>query len=377
MTVVPFRNRIVGQGLEDPARLIANPANWRVHPVNQRRALRGALEQVGWVQQVIVNQRTGYVVDGHARVALALERQEAEVPVVYVDLSAEEEALVLATLDPIGAMADRDQGKLDELLAGVAVDTEDLSRLLGSLGRRARPGLTDPDDAPDVLPSSALGPGALFALGRHRVLCGDSTKAADVGVLLGDARPRLTITDPPYGVNYEPEWRNEALRQASWKLGRVEHDSRADWREAWGLSPSDVFYVWHGGLHAGLVVEGLATAGLEVRSQIIWVKPALVISRGAYHWQHEPCWYAVRKGRTADWLGDRKQSTAWFMDPPPANAGHHGRQRLDGPQHPEARRGDGSPDPQPRRGRVRPVRGIRIHAHRRRDPRPSVLRDGD
>jgi DNA modification methylase len=91
----------------------------------------------------------------------------------------------------------------------------------------------------------------------------------------------------------------------------VTGDDRADWRAAWALSPSDVAYVWHGGLHAGEVADGLAAAGFELRAQIIWAKQALVLSRGAYHWQHEPCWYAVRKGATAAWAGDRRQTTLW------------------------------------------------------------------
>src|ERR1700722_15600770 len=94
-----WRNRIVGHGEEDPTQLLANPRNWRLHPKAQQDALAGVLEQVGWVQDVIVNKRTGFVVDGHARVALALSAGE-RVPVVYVDLSEQEEALIIATLDP-------------------------------------------------------------------------------------------------------------------------------------------------------------------------------------------------------------------------------------------------------------------------------------
>src|SRR3972149_521978 len=104
-------NRIVGAGEEAPDQLLANPGNWRLHPRNQQAALAGALDTVGWVQQVMVNRRTGFVVDGHARVALAISRNEPSVPVLYVDLSPDEEALVLATLDPLSAMAGRgDEG---------------------------------------------------------------------------------------------------------------------------------------------------------------------------------------------------------------------------------------------------------------------------
>ena len=109
-----WRNRIIGSGEEAPDQLLANPANWRIHPKAQQGALAGALDAVGWVQQVLVNRRSGFVVDGHARVALALSRGEPTVPVLYVDLNPDEEALVLATLDPIGAMAKRD----DEKFAG-------------------------------------------------------------------------------------------------------------------------------------------------------------------------------------------------------------------------------------------------------------------
>ena len=100
--------------MEDPEQLLANPKNWRIHPKAQQDALAGVLAEVGWVQDIIVNKRTGFVVDGHARVALAISAGE-RVPVVYVDLSENEEALILATLDPLSAMAVTDE----DLLAGL------------------------------------------------------------------------------------------------------------------------------------------------------------------------------------------------------------------------------------------------------------------
>ena len=146
-----WRNRIVGTGPEAPDQLLANPGNWRVHPKAQQDALAGALDAVGWVGQVLVNRRTGFVIDGHARVALALRRGEPSVPVLYVDLEPQEEALVLATLDPIGAMATADEAKLNELLADVRVDDDALLALLGDLaGREPKTGLTDPDEVPAV-----------------------------------------------------------------------------------------------------------------------------------------------------------------------------------------------------------------------------------
>ena len=119
------------------------------------------------------------------------------------------------------------------------------------------------------------------------------------------------VTDPPYGVNYDPEWRHRAGVNSSSRIGKVENDGRADWAEAWALFPGNIAYVWHGALHAATVAASLEREGFTIRAQIIWAKERLVIGRGDYHWQHEPCWYAVRaKG---NWTGDRKQTTLWSI----------------------------------------------------------------
>lgn len=135
-----WESRIVGHGEVAPDALLANPANWRAHPIAQREALGGVLDQVGWVQQVIVNRR---LVDGHARVEEALRRGEPSVPVLYVELEPAEEALVLAALDPMSAMAERDPVKLADLLAGIAVDEAGLADLqaLPPTSRPSRPRL--------------------------------------------------------------------------------------------------------------------------------------------------------------------------------------------------------------------------------------------
>ena len=100
------------------------------------------------------------------------------------------------------------------------------------------------------------------------------------------------------------------------------NDDRADWREAWALFPGDVAYVWHGALHASTVAASLEASGFAVRSQIIWDKTRLVIGRGDYHWQHEPAYYAVRKGRKGHWAGDRKQTTVWAIPHRKSPTGH-------------------------------------------------------
>jgi hypothetical protein len=131
-----WRNRIVGEGEQPASQFIANPANWRVHPQNQRDAMRGALNEVGWVQRVIVNRQTGYLVDGHERVWQALQNGDAPVPYVEVDLSPEEEAYVLATLDPLSAMAAADREQLDALLHEVQSGEASVQAMLAELAER-------------------------------------------------------------------------------------------------------------------------------------------------------------------------------------------------------------------------------------------------
>jgi DNA modification methylase len=151
---------------------------------------------------------------------------------------------------------------------------------------------------------------------RHRILCGDSTKAEDVSRVLGGRKPFIMVTDPPYGVEYDPEWRLNAGLNKEWQTraeGKVANDDQVDWSATYRLSPTHVAYVWHAGRHAADLVVNLRAAEFDVRTQIIWSKPSLVIGRGHYHWQHEPCWYAVRKGGSAKWCGDRTQSTIWVI----------------------------------------------------------------
>ena len=171
-------------------------------------------------------------------------------------------------------------------------------------------------------------PGDVWTLGNHRLMCGDSTSQSDVQSLLVEARPVLMVTDPPYGVDYNPEWRAEAgVNKNKNKMGRVTNDHRADWREAWRLFPGSVAYVWHGGLHAGEVAESLTSCGFVIRAQIIWAKDRFALSRGEYHWQHEPLWYAVRDGAESYSMGDRSKSTLWSI-PAREDCGHgHGTQK--------------------------------------------------
>lgn len=139
-----WRNRIVGHGEEAPDQLLANPRNWRIHPRQQQAALEGVLDDVGWVQDIIVNKQTGHVVDGHLRIQLALRREEPTVPVVYVDLDEHEEALILASIDPLSAMAAADKEQLDALLRDVHTDSPAVQQMIESLA--VRTGVIPPVD---------------------------------------------------------------------------------------------------------------------------------------------------------------------------------------------------------------------------------------
>jgi DNA modification methylase len=172
-------------------------------------------------------------------------------------------------------------------------------------------------------------PGEIYELGPHRLLCGDATDPEQVTQLLAGKSVKLLVTDPPYGVGVDHSWRDGVRQPAgSARTATLLNDDRADWRQAYRLSGAWVAYVWHSALYAGLVAEGLVEAGFELRQQIVWVKQIHALSRAHYQWRHEPCWYAVRKGKSACWEGGRQQSTVWDEPSPIAGFGGGGGEDM-------------------------------------------------
>lgn len=279
----------------------------------------GVIKEFGF-RIPVVAKSDGSVVDGHLRLKAALKLGMTDVPVALADelTDAQVKAFrLLANKSANWAEWDNDLlalefGELQDMDFDLSLTGFGEDEIAALTAVSTPEGNTDPDEVPDVPDEPVSKPGDVWVMGNHRLMCGDSTVATDVDRLLGKVKPHLMVTDPPYGVEYDPSWRNGLDAAKNRRTGVVENDGRADWREAWALFPGAIAYVWHGGLHAAVVAESLIACGFSLRAQIVWAKQKMVFGRGDYHWQHEPCWYAV-KG-TGSWCGDRKQTTIWTID---------------------------------------------------------------
>jgi DNA modification methylase len=287
---------------------------------------------------VLVNRTTGHLVDGHLRVELALERAEPLVPVTYVELSEAEEALVLATLDPIGALATVEDRALANLLAGLEPADSALRMLLADLAATKIPevptvGLVDPDEVPGLPTDQSVLHGELYALGDHRLLCGDSTDATDVARATGGLSADLLWTDPPYGVAYQTKLSpDEAVARHRRTDGlEVANDTpevlAALLGSAFGLAPlrpGGSFYVASPSSGDSLPVfySALAGAGMPVRQQLVWAKDVFVMGRHDYHYRHEPILYGWKDGEAHRFLGGRDQDSVWEI-PRPRRSDEH------------------------------------------------------
>lgn len=196
-----FRNRIVGSGTANPKELKANPLNWRKHPQLQQKAMKDVLDNVGWIQDVIINKTTGRLIDGHLRVETALKNGETEIPVKYVELTEDEEKTALATFDPISAMAEQDSAILKQLVEGLETDI-DLSAIVEDYDKLLEKPHTEEEleSVPEAPTEPVTKRGDMYRLGDHVLMCGDSTSADDVAKLMQGVKADLCLTDPPYGL---------------------------------------------------------------------------------------------------------------------------------------------------------------------------------
>ena len=302
--------------------LSADPCNANRGTTRGRAALGDSLKAYGAGRSVLAD-REGRVMAGNKTIeqarALGLPirvvQSDGHTLVVVqrtdLDLATDPRAKALAIAD--NRVAELDLEWDPDVLKQLQADGLDLSAFwtpdeFAALFNMSTNGLTDENATVAPGPTDIVR-GDLFELGPHRLLCGDATSADDVMRLLDGAQPGLMATDPPYGVNYDPAWRHRANPSQRTAVGRVMNDDRADWTDAWRLFPGAVAYVWHAGLKAASVAADLEAADFTLRSQIIWNKQHFALSRGDYHWGHEPAWYAVRG--TGRWCGDRCQTSVW------------------------------------------------------------------
>ncbi len=346
---VAWANRIVGSGEMPPAELMkaANPKNPRIHPDYQADALEQVLDEVGFIDRVILNRTTGRLIDGHLRVKMALAKGMSSIPVEYVELNEAEEKLVLATFDPIAGLADFDIDKLAALSEDVKLDFDvDLEDFFSddagfdfgdnSAADEGRDTEAAIDKATELQAQYSTALGQLWQLGEHRLIVGDCTDAATVERLMNGEKAEMVFTDPPYGVAVGDK--NKFLNSIA-RSNRVEENLQNDdisepeltdmlcksFDNAMGVClTGGAWYVAApaGPLHV-LFGQVLKDRGIW-RQTIQWVKNNATFSPMGvdYHWRAEPIFYGWMPGAAHRYYGGRQQTTVWEIDRPMKSPEH-------------------------------------------------------
>ncbi|HYH64256.1 MAG TPA: DNA modification methylase [Urbifossiella sp.] len=294
-------------------------------------AVAASLKEYGFRQPIVVDEQDVIVV-GHTRYKAALKLGMTEVPVHLArGLTAEQARAYRIADNQTATLSAWDDGLLAAELAALQAADFDLALtgfaeddLLALLADPPAAALADPDDVPEPPAVPVTRPGDLWAVGRHRLLCGDATKAADVARVLGGEPADVLLTDPPYNVAYEGGTAdrltiaNDDLSPDDFQQFLVSALAAAGSH----LRPGGGFYVWHADTYGLSVRRAIAEAGLRVRQCLVWVKPSLVLGRQDYQWRHEPCLYGWADGAPHTWLGGRAQTTVLEFDKPARNGEH-------------------------------------------------------
>lgn len=316
--------------------LSLDPANLRKHSARNLDAIGASLRRFGQQKPIVVNAQN-VVLAGNGTLTAARAIGWKEIKIVRSELAGTQATAFGIADNRSAELAEWDDNLADVLaslkaedfpLSDIGFDEADLKELV----KEPEPSDTDAepqiDKAEELRAKWGVEAGQIWQLGDHKIACGDSTSAEVVARLLGDEKPHLMVTDPPYGVEYDASWRQKAgLAGLGTATGKVLNDDKTDWREAWALFPGDVAYIWHSHLQAADMVRSFEQLGFVFRSQIIWAKSSASIGRGDYHWQHEPCLYMVRKTGTGHYNGDRTQSTLWEIDKPKKSETGHSTQK--------------------------------------------------
>ena len=326
------------------------PKNARKWSADAVAKVASSIRAYGFRQPIVVDKH-GVIIIGHLRLASAKSLRLKEVPVhVARDLTpAQVRGLRIAD-----NRTSEESSWNEELLGPELADLASLGFDLGLTGfdvHELDVLLRDPldeekaDQAPPLPEIAATHPGDLWVCGEHHVLCADATSAEAVARLLGDRKPRLIVTDPPYGISLDSEWRDRAglnscgpAEPSYMKKRTVGHtetsisgDTRADWSEAYAHVPSlEAAYVFHASVYTREVLDGLLRIGFLYPQQIIWNKGRTVLTRTHYWYGHEPIWY-VRK-KNAPWYGKAgENSTIWDSPSPKFIMGGSDEPKLDHP----------------------------------------------
>ncbi|MEN6635181.1 MAG: ParB N-terminal domain-containing protein, partial [Clostridiaceae bacterium] len=290
--------------------------------------LRRSLSEFGYVEPVIWNKTTGHVVGGHQRLKVLIDTGVTEVECVVVEMSEEKEKALNVALNKISGEWDKD--KLSLLIADlqgadfdVSLTGFDAPELDALFKDTQRAEVHDDDfDVDAALKEPAITkPGDLWLLGKHRLICGDSTKRDVYELLMDGGQANLVVTDPPYNVNYEGT------------AGKIKNDNMADaafydfllasFQNMEACMTNDAsIYVFHADTEGLNFRRAFSDAGFYLSGTCIWKKQSLVLGRSPYQWRHEPVLFGWKKKGKHEWYSDRKQTTIWEFDKPKQNADH-------------------------------------------------------